>query len=127
VWLAIAGALLSGLLMPEFFTLIAGLAALTLALRALRQPLETAAAEEEAAGASGRLHAGALHYGLAERGARLRLLAGSAPALHLSRGRQIGRAVRCQGTRSGSTSRSRSCCSACCGHFVPMRRWHRSR
>ncbi len=38
VWLAVAGALLSGLMMPAFFTTIAGMAGITLALRALRQP-----------------------------------------------------------------------------------------
>lgn len=38
VWLAVASALLSGLKMPAFFATIAGMAAMTLALHALRRP-----------------------------------------------------------------------------------------
>jgi hypothetical protein len=83
VWLAIAGALLSGLLMPEFLATIACLAAITLALRALPQPIETPASEADVFGNS-RLHARPQHFGFAERAACLRLLAGAAPALHLS-------------------------------------------
>lgn len=84
VWLAIAGALSSGLMMPELFATIACMAALTLALRAVRQPLEAPPGEMDGVGGSSRLHASALRFGLAERAARMRLLAGSASALHLS-------------------------------------------
>jgi hypothetical protein len=83
VWLAVAGALLSGLFMPEFLATIACLAAFTLALRALRQPFE-APAEQNAGGSNDRLHASASHFKLAERGVRLRLLVGAAAAVHLS-------------------------------------------
>jgi hypothetical protein len=84
VWLAVTGALLVGLLMPEFLATIACLAALTLALRALRQPFEPAADEESAGEGNRRLHARASYFGPAERAARLRLLVGATSALHLS-------------------------------------------
>jgi hypothetical protein len=79
VWLAAFGALLSGLMMPPFFATIAGMVALTLALRALRQPTESPA--DELSGLDS--HARAVCFGLAERAARMRLLVGSASALYL--------------------------------------------
>ena len=79
VWLAAFGALLSGLMMSPFFATIAGMVALTLALRALRQPTESPA--DELSGLDS--HARAVCFGLAERAARMRLLVGSASALYL--------------------------------------------
>ena len=79
VWLAVFGALLSGVMMPACFAAIAGMAALTLALRAFRQPSESPTDE-----LGDDLQAGAVCFGLAERPERLRLLVGSASALYLT-------------------------------------------
>ena len=98
VWLAVAGALLSGMMMPPFFATIAGMAAITLALRALRQPIESPAGElGDAIGADdgllsrvavtpgSRLRARAsVCFGVAERPERMRLLTGSASSLYFS-------------------------------------------
>ncbi|HWZ89380.1 MAG TPA: hypothetical protein VNW92_11040, partial [Polyangiaceae bacterium] len=84
VWLAVAGALLSGLTMPPFFATIAGMAAIALALRALRQPLESPTREPSMLGGDDDLHASTVRFGLAERPERMRLLSGSASSLYFS-------------------------------------------
>jgi hypothetical protein len=84
VWLAVAGALLSGMMMPPFFATIAGMAAITLALRALRQPIESPAGELGVLGTDDGLHASAVCFGVAERPERMRLLTGSASSLYFS-------------------------------------------
>ena len=84
VWLAVAGALLSGLMMRPFFATIAGMAAITLALRALRQPIESPARELGVFGADGDLRARSLYFGVAPRPERMRCLTGSAASLYLS-------------------------------------------
>jgi len=84
VWLAVAGALLSGVLMPPFLATIAGMAAMTLALRALRQPTESPADEPGALDVGDGLPARVLRFGLAERRERMRLLVGSVSILYLS-------------------------------------------
>ena len=84
VWLAVAGALLCGFLMPPFLATIAVMAAITLALRALRKPLEAPADESGAFGEVGDSHTGAEYFGFAERPERLRLLVGSTSVAYLS-------------------------------------------
>jgi hypothetical protein len=83
-WLAVAGALLCGILMPGFFATIAGMAALTLALRALRQPIQLAAHEPSAGDASTEVHVGGQSFEFAEQPERMRLLVGSASVLYLA-------------------------------------------
>jgi hypothetical protein len=84
VWLAVAGALLAGCMMPAFFVTIALMAAITLALRALRQPSDAPAEEFDAPAASERPHARPIRFGFAERPERMRLLTGSASSLYLA-------------------------------------------
>ncbi|HKO48664.1 MAG TPA: hypothetical protein VJV79_13125 [Polyangiaceae bacterium] len=83
-WLAVAGALLCGILMPPFFATIAGMAAITLALRALRQPIESPAHEPGACEGNENEHFGGRDFGFAQRPERMRLLVGSASVLYLS-------------------------------------------
>jgi len=91
VWLAVASALLSGLMMPAFFATIAVMAALTLGLRALRRPFEPPK-DELANDALEEISADADHdwpshtpaFGLATQPERLRMFVGSASALYLS-------------------------------------------
>ena len=84
VWLAVIGALLSGILMPPFLATIAAMAAMTLALRALRQPTASPADEPGVQDVGDDQPARVLRFGLAERPARLRLLVGSVSASYLS-------------------------------------------
>ena len=83
VWLAVGGALLSGMMMPPFFATIAGMVAITLALRALRQPIESPAGELGMFGAHDP-HAEVVCFGVAERPERMRCLTGSASSLYFS-------------------------------------------
>ena len=84
VWLAAAGALLCGILMPPFFATIAGMTALTLALRALRQPLESCVGDPSELDAGNEPSAGSVCFRLAPRPERMRLLVGAVSALYLS-------------------------------------------
>jgi len=84
VWLAAAGALLCGILMPPFFATIAGMTALTLALRALRQPLESCVGDPSELDAGNEPSARSVCFGFAEPPERMRLLVGAVSALYLS-------------------------------------------
>lgn len=84
VWLAVAGALLSGLLMPAFFATIALMAAITLALRALRRPIESAVDEPDESELSDGPRARPMSFGLAAGAERMPLLVGSVSSLYLS-------------------------------------------
>lgn len=83
VWFAVAAALLSGILMPAFFATIAGMAAITLALRALRRPSESEVDEPDERDMSDGLHGRSVSFGLAARPERMPLLVGSVSSLYL--------------------------------------------
>lgn len=84
VWVAVAGALLSGILMPTFFATIAGMAAVTLALRALRRPTESVVADLDQHDFGDSPHACSVSFGVAARPERMPLLVGSVSSLYLS-------------------------------------------
>ncbi|HEY3252687.1 MAG TPA: hypothetical protein VGJ91_02025 [Polyangiaceae bacterium] len=84
VGLAVVGALCCGFMMPPWFATVAGMAAITLALRALRQPIELPVDEPGECDASAGAQVGGLCFGLAAWPERQRLLVGSASLLYLS-------------------------------------------
>jgi len=84
VWVAVAGALLSGLLMPTFFATIAGMAAITLALRALRRPSESVVEDLDEQDFGKGLQARSVSFGLAAPSERMPLLVGSVSSIYLS-------------------------------------------
>jgi len=83
-WLAVVGALFSGFMMPQYLAPIAAMAAITLALRAFRQPIEPAHDELDELGEFDEPRAESSIFGLAPRAERMRLLVGSASVGYLS-------------------------------------------
>src|SRR6185369_9364534 len=83
-WLATAGALLCGLLMPPFLAVIAVMAAITLALRALRKPTACDEDESHEFDEIDSAPVDAESFGFAPRPERMRLLVGSTSVTYLS-------------------------------------------
>ena len=81
VWLAVAGALFCGFMMPAFLPTIAALATLTLLLRAFRRPMEPALDE---LGEPDESSADEALLGLAPRSERMRVLVGAASLAYLA-------------------------------------------
>lgn len=136
-WLAIAGALLCGILMPPFLAVVAVMAAITLALRAVRKPVTSG---EEGADVRHDMESSpfdAVSFGLAPRPERMRLFVGSTSAIYLGpdawvAGRRAARArllarrdadFRCARTRLGLSGLSRA--RATCAELPSPRRARR--